>query len=318
MSNKATDGEMFGRNTNRRRRSWSDRFSGWCQAGWQWLRRAAPWLAAVVVAVGLPYGAVYLYLGAASSTHFDIDTVTVEGADYLNGSKMAREAHIVEGMNVLDIDEARAEQTLQKSAWVREATVETQLPGEAVVTLEEREPVALLADAKWAIVDRQGNAFKLMGRGDPIERLLDLPLVTGLDAKDMRRPSGQQWLERALRAGRLYRTFGLAEEAPLSEIHVDRTMGISLITVDGTEIRLGRERFRQRLGRLGAVRRELTQRSVQPSYILMDLGEPLRRAAIGRRHPNQGRSGEASGPHSGSATGDSPPGGGADRTREGH
>ncbi len=314
----ATEGIMFGRNKNRRRRSWRDR--GWALLSriWDALVGVAPWVAAIVVAVGLPYGAVSLYLGAASSTHFDIEEVRVEGAEYLSGDELARRAHIVEGMNVLDIEEARAEGVLESDPWVREATVETQLPGEAVVTIDEREPVALLADAKWAIVDDTHEAFKKLDREDPIDRLLELPLITGLEPADLRRERGRRWLDRALHATGLYRRFELDEDATLSEIHVDQTMGVSLVTEDGTEIRLGRDHYRQRLGRLGAVRRELDRRSVDPSYLLMDLGQPLRRVAVGRRRKDHGGStGTAEAPEP-SGRREASTDSGEDQTREGH
>jgi len=86
-----------------------------------------------------------------------------------------------------------------------------------------------------------------------------------------------------MRVAGLYDELGLAETRSLSEIHVDPVLGLTLVTEGvGTEIRIGNDRYRERLERLKTVRRTLEERGVEPSYLLMD-GESLERITVGRR-----------------------------------
>src|SRR5699024_6920467 len=90
----------------------------------------------------------------------------------------------------------------------------------------------------------------------------------------------------------LYTQMGLNEWEPLSEIHIDSTLGLTLVTAaTGVEIRLGRGRYRERLRRLEVVQRAIAQRAMEADYILIDQESDLSReeaelvrVAVGLRH----------------------------------
>src|SRR5690606_8770356 len=95
---------------------------------------------------------------------------------------------------------------------------------------------------------------------------------------------GRESLARAVEVARMYESMGLGRLQRLSQIHVDEVMGISLVTEEtGTEIRLGRGRYEERLRRLEVVQSTLIERGMDADYVLVDQEGDLNRVAVGRR-----------------------------------
>ncbi|HXV75785.1 MAG TPA: FtsQ-type POTRA domain-containing protein [Candidatus Polarisedimenticolaceae bacterium] len=103
----------------------------------------------------------------------------------------ARLSEQIDG-NMLDLDLARIEQTVQADPWVRRAAVRRVLPDTLYVHVEERIPVAIaiVHDREW-LVDSTGYVI------GPLDAGVDgrFPVLDGLDAGDERA------LERDLRRG---------------------------------------------------------------------------------------------------------------------
>jgi hypothetical protein len=86
-----------------------------------------------------------------------------------------------------------------------------------------------------------------------------------------------------------YGSQGLIRFDALSEIHFDELVGFSLLTRDlHLEVRLGHDRFLERLGRLRDVLRTLDGEDLTERYILLDAEGELTRVAVGPARPGRG------------------------------
>jgi hypothetical protein len=70
----------------------------------------------------------------------------------------------------------------------------------------------------------------------------------------------------------------------LSEIHLDKVMGVSFVTREmGAEVRLGMGRWDERMTRLKSVLDAILQDGEEVDYILVDEEVNLSRVTVGRR-----------------------------------
>jgi cell division protein FtsQ len=257
-------------------------------------RRSLPIAFLLAVAIGLPYGIFHAYIRTVSGTYFQLEELEVDGHQYVDHAEIVERAGLVEGLNIFDIDLDRADRVLEAHPWIRSAHIERRLPDSISVTITEQEPVALLIDDRYHLVDADGQVFKALEGEDPIDELLALPMVSGLRADALETPEGRAIFLEAMDVVHHYRQMGLSDWEPLSEVHVDTVLGLTLVTADtGVEIRLGRGRYRERLERLKVVQQTIAQRAMEVEYILIDQESDLSRVAVGRRHQSRSDIGEA-------------------------
>lgn len=279
---------MFRHRENRRRRSTADRLQEWYASAVDGIRRVGPWVVLAAVAVAVPCLVYYGYHRVRSSPYFQVSNIEIEGVRHAEIERLAEEAELRHGVNIFAMERSEAEQALESSPWVTEARIDRQLPDALAVTVEERRPGAILVDEGFYVVDRSGRVVESI-ESPRRAGFADLPFVTGLSHKELDDGRGPELVRDAMRVADLYEELGLAEHRSLSEIHIDPVLGLTLVTEGvGTEIRIGDDRYRERLERLATVRRTLEERGVEPSYLLMD-GESLDRITVGRR----GRQGSA-------------------------
>lgn len=276
---------MFGSGRkNRRRRPLGERLREWFDKLVSLGRRAVPVVFLVAVAVGLPFGIFHAYIHTVSGHYFQLDEVEVSGLERVERSALLERADLDENLNIFDVDAERAAVAIESHPWIRSAQVERRLPDQVVVSVEEYEPAAVLVDDGYNLVDAQGTVFKELSTEEARQGLLDLPLVTGIDLKSVHPDELRRQLLEALNIVEMYRERGLSEWQPLSEVHFDSVLGVSIVTAEtGTEIRLGQGRYRERLERLEVVQSSLVERGVDAEYILIDQESDLSRVAVGRR-----------------------------------
>jgi cell division septal protein FtsQ len=213
--------------------------------------------AAVVIAlaVALPptVGAfAWPYVRDAIRQHpyFALTDVIVRAPHRIPPDEIRRTAGITPGMSVWDVDPPAAESRLRAHPWVRSARVRRELPHRAIIQVREERPVAIVviehANGAEYYVSARGRIFAPVARGDA----RDLPYVTGLAPADL--AEGDGFAPRALR-----RAIGLMRRSgnlEVSEIHLDRTRGLTLMPVrPAIPIELGWHRFEEKLGRFPRV-----------------------------------------------------------------
>ena len=99
-------------------------------------RKRLKWVAVGCAVVGV----VVAVLGVLGSGLFEISTVEVEGAVYSRGDALDAVVAELEGANVLRVDTAAAERTLEAIPWVDAARVTTDFPHGATIEIRERRP----------------------------------------------------------------------------------------------------------------------------------------------------------------------------------
>ncbi len=163
--------------------------------------------------------------------------IHVSGNHVLGREQVAAAAGVQVGKNIWLFNPTRAVMRLEALPLVRRATVTRSFPRTVFITLEEREPAAVVAAAGgfWTI-DREGV---VLGGPEPLSG--ELPVVTGLGPKTQPVSPGQaipgpkqgQALERFLRA--------LAQfpELEVSELNMSDPGDLLLFTMDGLQVFLG-------------------------------------------------------------------------------
>lgn len=280
---------MVKRTTNKRKQSPRERAAGLKSVARDWAGRVGPMALLCAIALGLPYGVFQVYMYAVSSPTFGVQHVALDGASHVTEAELLTRGELALGMNIFDVDEARAASLIAELPWVAEASVERELPDTVRVRVREHVPAAVALDGgAWSLLDAAGQPFKQLDGADPASALIgQLPLLTGLDVQALGRQDQEGALERARFAEAqqvlaTYARMGLDKRAPLSEVHIDPVLGVSLVLAEGgAEVRLGWGRWEERLNKLSVVHHTLAARGTEVDYILIDQEESLHRVTVG-------------------------------------
>lgn len=129
---------------------------------------------------------------------FEVRELRLEGERYLTMDEAVRWAAVPSGASVWD-EPGRWERSLRAHPMVRDARIERELPHTLVLTVEEREPVALVPTPTLEPVDAEGRSLPL----DPARHRMDLPLIRPHRLHDGRRLTPGERREVAAEIARL-------------------------------------------------------------------------------------------------------------------
>jgi cell division protein FtsQ len=233
------------------------------------LRRAGLGLAAAAGAVALGLGGLAGWQYLTHGALFRIREVRFSGNARVAASDLLEASPVHKGDNLFRADLAAERRALGRLPWVRRVEVRRRLPAALEARVEEYQPAALVELGGLYLVSREGEVFKRAAAGDG----LDLPVITGIPRDDyVQRPHEvQPVLTGALALTAAYAQAGLAELAPLSEIHFDADRSVTLyVGAQGTEVRLGSGDLPQKLGRLKQVLATLAAANGRPEVLHLD------------------------------------------------
>ena len=202
------------------------------------------------LAIGLALAAwPHLRDAAARHPYFAVREVVVRDHHRLPADEVRAAAGIAPGTSIWEVDAAAAEARLAGHRWIRAARVRRELPHRVVIEVREERPLAIVAleDGKGEYyVSPHGHLFAPVEARDA----RDFPYLTGLARADLK--DGERFGPRALhRALALVRQSG---GAAVSEVHVDRVRGLTLLPVrPSVPIELGWSGFAAKLARLPRV-----------------------------------------------------------------
>lgn len=214
------------------------------------LARALDLAMPTVVALGMLGGLGWLvHRVAVKGDLLRVKEIRLEGLARTRPEELLALLPVRRGDHLLAVDPAAAEAALLRDPWVAGAEVRRRFPDGVEVQLTERRAAALLDLGGLYLVDAQGTVFKRAAPGDG----LDLPVVTGIgrEAWVERRAEAEPLLSGALALAEAWTGRRLEGPAALAEIHVDLDMGTTVVTADGTEVRLGQGDLEAKLSRLG-------------------------------------------------------------------
>jgi cell division protein FtsQ len=204
-----------------------------------------------------------------TSPRFAVTDVQVVGADHRPPEAIAAESGIAVGANVFALDLDGARTGILADPWIAEVSLARRLPGTILVQVVERKAAALLAMGDTFLATSDGEPFKRLEAGDPV----DLPLVTGLktDSFSADRDGAMRTVRRAIDLAAEYDRGLLAHKAPLEEVHVEPDGGFTIVVGRGaTELVLGGPPFRRKLEQAARVVAELEKRGAKADTIMLD------------------------------------------------
>ena len=194
----------------------------------------------IVLAAYAAYRAVSIVAGLVI---FRVDQIHVRGNHRLSSGEVLAMLENLRGRSVLTVDLAEWRRALMSSPWVADASIRRTLPSTVDVVILERAPLGIgringtlfLVDERGAVIDEYG----------PNYADLDLPIIDGLSATG----EGHTDLYRAVLVRRLLDALRVRNMASdISQIDVsDSRNAVVLLEGDPTLIRLGNERFVERL-----------------------------------------------------------------------
>jgi cell division septal protein FtsQ len=201
--------------------------------------------AVAAVVIGLAVYAGYRAIAVVAGLEvFHIDRINVRGNHRLSNGEVLVMLQDLRGRSVLAVDLSEWRRVLLNSPWVADASLRRTLPSTVDVAILERAPLGIgringslyLVDDRGAVIDEYG----------PNYADLDLPIIDGLalapgeESADVYRALLARRLLDALRAKNMASQF--------SQIDVsDSRNAVVLLEGDSTLIRLGNERFVERL-----------------------------------------------------------------------
>jgi len=154
-------------------------------------RRVVKSLKVAFVVLILPVSAVSVwavYRELTTTKLLAINTVEVSGLKRVSKSDVMALAGISQGQNLLAFKPAAAESGLRKNPWIKYAKVSRLVPDTVSIELKERIPAALVKLEAMYVMDADGVIFKEFTNSDN----LDLPVVTGFTAQDLKQDELKQ------------------------------------------------------------------------------------------------------------------------------
>lgn len=217
---------------------------------------------AVGLASGLALGAVLVSSQFAllywflTSPRFAVTQVEVRGPSWLSEAEAQALAGIEPGQNLFRLDAEALARRLERLPRIKSVQVIRSLPSRVTLLIEERQPFTLAVHAgRLYWLDEEGVVLG----PEPRAVAPRLPLVTGLGRENLvDNPATSKESRAAVTLVRAILRTASPLAAQLSEIDVGQAdQGPVLYTVDGIEVRLGDERWEERLGRLEGVLAQL-------------------------------------------------------------
>lgn len=185
------------------------------------LFHGALWGLGISASILAAYG---LSCALVRSPLFEVELVEVETSGKPCREEILSMSGIRPGMNLISLNAADVSRRLEAHPWIRNATVVKRMPNRVVIKAHNRRPAVVLEIRGGLFyMDEEGSLLDRIRPGEP----LDLPLLTGLEQRLGEAPpcgdgrDVQQALA-LLRAVQATPALG-----SLSEIHVDRSMGLS-------------------------------------------------------------------------------------------
>ena len=189
------------------------------------------WLFGLLTLAGLCLGLVVVYHQLLTCNLFcikDINNIEIEGAKRLSRSLLLQQSKLVPGASLLAIRPGQVERALMTHPWIAKAEVSRKWPNSLHLTIQERDPVALVQFGEELLyMDRQGMIFKPLSPGDPH----NFPVITGLTPDQFKHPAGD--LPEVV--AQAFQLMDVLKTTPpplnlenISEIHVDLERGFTL------------------------------------------------------------------------------------------
>ncbi|MDL1956692.1 MAG: FtsQ-type POTRA domain-containing protein [Candidatus Desulfofervidus auxilii] len=212
-----------------------------------------PFLIAILSILGLfilsfLFGMTYTSL--CQLHYFKIKDIEIIGTHLISTSEILKNIKY-QNKSILAISPAKIAFSLKKFPLIKDISIKRIWPNKLKIIIQERKPIALAyINQYFWLVEKNGECILIK---DYLN--FDLPIITGLKTEK------DHYLKSALMTLSLWqKNYKYLE---LSEIHIDRDLGIILFTIDGNQILLGNDNFEKKLAILKKVIAKLQKERIK-------------------------------------------------------
>lgn len=225
------------------------------------LRVGVTLFSVVMVAIG----SFFMVQMLLASDQFRIDTITVQGNSRLDDETVVALSDVQSGVTTFSLDLDLIGRKIEENPWIHHARIQRIFPRQVVISVVEREPVAIVNLGYLYYLDADGDVFKVLG----VEDQLDFPIVTGFSAEQLSQKDPRD-------KARLKKIVSLLQELTqreqfcleqVSEMHLEPGGGLSVYSLEGVRIRLGHGDYAKKLDRLERIYSRLQPRIQMLDYI---------------------------------------------------
>jgi cell division protein FtsQ len=132
-------------------------------------------LTILLVCGGAVFGAVRLREWLNTSPKLSLRSIEIRGAVRTNQEELLRLSRLKVGMRMLDIKPSQVAHAMPANRWIKRACVSRKFPDKVVITVYEREPIALVNVGRIYYIDDEGVELPLFAA-----TYSDLPMVSGV------------------------------------------------------------------------------------------------------------------------------------------
>jgi cell division protein FtsQ len=200
------------------------------------------------------------------SDAFTIQDVSLKG-EGVAGSYLAGElSRIGVGQNIFLTDIKRIETSIKRDYFdVKDIRVQRIFPNKLIFFVEKRKPIALIKSSYYYPVDEEGIVLREVSSSiqEP------LPLIEGIHVgrRDVGRRKSSKRLTKALHLLEVMKIAGIFENHNVSKIYAPNSSNLSFYIDDGLQIKIGGEKFQERLNVFKKTLRESDIKLREIAYI---------------------------------------------------
>lgn len=226
-----------------------------------------------VLVAAIPILAYRAILHVASTPHFSVRSVEVNGASRVDRERILEVGGVAAGMQIVDLDDEEIEGRLMSTSEFRSVDVRMELPDHVVINVRERKAAAVFAAGDLYLVDEDGRTIKKLKTSE----VPDLPVISmsgleTLDERDMKSLGAAQLLAEATALIAAYRKQEYSKFYPVEEVNIDPVDGFRIVALDGNvSFLMGHSPFSVKWERLDLILRDLSKRDARVESVSFDL-----------------------------------------------
>ncbi len=125
-------------------------------------------------------GSSLLYNWLKDADVFRLRNIEIKGNNRLSRIDIMRVANATVGTSLLGFDTEKAEAALKAHNWIDNAKIVREFPDKLIISIKEREPVAVLNAGGLYLVDKKGVVFDVLGK-----HKVSLPIISGISKSEV-------------------------------------------------------------------------------------------------------------------------------------
>jgi len=208
---------------------------------------------------------VFLFVGHRVYVHllgdpfFRVREVEIEGYRKISKDTLLSLVTIDGMSNLFTIRLGEVAKRLESHPWIDHVTVRKVFPNKISIHIEERKPIAILQLEELYYIDHKGVIFSRVGDRDEY----NFPFLTGLTRGILEKDPAEanRLITKAIELLRIADREKVSPLEEISEVHMEKTFGLHCFAqTEGLEVRLGWDRFGEKLKRLSLIWSDLQKR----------------------------------------------------------